>query len=97
MLIECDLNALAAWMIFEPQAMIKIPSLHCGPPLPPSEGVRIASGDGHISFTALLSCCTPIKASLSNPPPYQVAYYFIPFQRHLCHLYLGSSPLHTGT
>lgn len=38
----------------------------------------------------------PQRLSLQSLGP-QVSYYFIPFQRQLCCLYLGSPPLHSGT
>lgn len=66
--MESILNAFGAWMILEPQAMIKDPHPHCGSPLPPSEAGRIASGDGDTSFSALLSCTPPPKGFLFNPP-----------------------------
>lgn len=68
MLIKCILNALAAWMIFEPQAIIKVPHSHCGSPLPLSEAGKIASGNGDTSFSALLSGSTsPQRLSLHLP------------------------------
>lgn len=95
--MESILNAFGAWMILEPQAMIKDPHPHCGSPLPPSEAGRIASGDGDTSFSALLSCTTPPPKAFSSTPHSQLSYFFIPFQGHLCHLYLCSVPLGTGT
>lgn len=68
MLMESILNAFGAWMILEPQAMIKDPHPHCGSPLPPSEAGRIASGDGDTSFSALLSCTTPPQRLSLQPP-----------------------------
>lgn len=58
MLIKCNLNTLATWMIFESQAMV-MTHPYCGPLLLPSEAGRIVAGNGDIPFSALLSCSTP--------------------------------------
>lgn len=81
MLIKCILNALATWVIFELQAMIKVPHSHCGSPLPLSESGKIASGDGDTSFSALLSGSTSPQKSFSSSPHSQLSYFLILFQR----------------
>lgn len=86
--MEFDLNTLVLWVIYESQAMFSTPHSRYGPTASFEAG-RIVSRNGDTPFSALLISSTTHSQRLSlQHPALSSLHSYVPFQRHLCHLFL---------